>query len=90
MKSLSEYIDLHLKEKLTLDEAITLHRQDVEGYENLIAHYKSVDDQESVRSYEHILKREKETLAWLEELAEYQKLFESPKEAEEVLNMLSV
>lgn len=27
---------------------------------------------------------------WLKELAEYQKLFESPKEAEEVLNMLSV
>lgn len=34
---------------------------------------------------------EHEQLAsWLEELAEYQKLFESPKEAEEVLNMLSV
>lgn len=90
MKSLSEYIDLHLKEELTLDEAITLHRQDIEGYENLIAYYKSVDNQASVRVYGHILKREKETLAWLEELAEYQKLFESPKEAEEVLNMVSV
>lgn len=34
---------------------------------------------------------EHEQLAgWLKELAEYQKLFESPKEAEEVLNMLSV
>lgn len=35
--------------------------------------------------------KEHEQLAsWLKELAEYQKLFESPKEAEEVLNMLSV
>lgn len=34
---------------------------------------------------------EHEQLAeWLKELAEYQKLFDSPKEAEEVLNMLSV
>lgn len=90
MKSLSEYINLHLKEDLTLDEAITLHRQDIESYENLIAYYKSVDNQVSVRAYEHILKREKQTLAWLEELAEYHKLFESPKEAEDVLNMLSV
>lgn len=35
--------------------------------------------------------KEHEQLAeWLKELAEYQKLFESPKEAEEVLNMMSV
>lgn len=28
--------------------------------------------------------------AWLKELAEYRKLFDSPKEAKEVLNMMSV
>lgn len=32
----------------------------------------------------------KQLAEWLKELAEYQKLFESPKEAEEVLNMMSI
>lgn len=35
--------------------------------------------------------REHEQLAkWLKELVAYQKLFESPKEAEEILNMMGV
>jgi len=71
---------------LSLDEAI-IHAKET------AKKLRAMTSVTNGKPYEECLEcaKEHEQLAsWLEELAEYQKLFESPKEAEEVLNMLSV
>lgn len=85
--------------EMTLDEAIK-HCEEVANRERELYSMcpEACDGSSDCRELKHgkdkgCLKcaEEHEQLAgWLKELAEYQKLFDSPKEAEEVLNMMSV
>lgn len=73
---------------MTLDEAIKHCEEKAEekrkDYERACAY--NIPSEGCLKCAE-----EHEQLAeWLKELAEYQKLFKSPKEAEEVLNMMSI
>lgn len=70
---------------LSLDEAIQ-HCEEKAKEQRIEANYRIPPKAECLKCAE-----EHEQLAeWLKELAEYQKLFESPKEAEKVLNTMSV
>lgn len=70
---------------LSLDEAIQ-HCEEKAKEQRIEANYRIPPKAECLKCAE-----EHEQLAgWLKELAEYRKLFESPKEAKEALNMMSV
>lgn len=61
---------------MTLDEAIK--------------HYEEKEKEQALNGCFACAEEHKQLAEWLKELAEYQKLFDSPKEAEEILNMMSV
>ena len=70
---------------LSLDEAIQ-HCEEKAKEQRVEANYRIPPKAECLKCAEE----HEQLAAWLKELAEYQKLFESPKEAKEVLNMMSV
>ncbi len=74
---------------MTLDEAIKHCHEKAEHLREGVRSCQSMTAAEQADCLECAAEHE-QLAAWLTELAEYQKLFESPKEAEEVLNMLSV
>ena len=89
MKDLSEAI-LHCEKKA---KELRAEAEELQGKKDYIEsnerNPKGIYDKPLANCLE--CANEHEQLAsWLKELAEYQKLFDSPKEAEEVLNMLSV
>lgn len=73
---------------LSLDEAIK-HCEE-KAKELREQPFKEKMDIEDISDCEECAEEHEQLVGWLKELAEYQKLFESPKEAEEVLNMMSV
>lgn len=73
---------------MTLDEVIQYHEEKAKALRE--QPFKEKMDIEDIADCEECAEEHEQLAEWLKELAEYQKLFESPKEAEEVLNMLSV
>lgn len=61
---------------MTLDEAIK--------------HCEEKEKEQALNGCFACAEEHRQLAEWLKELTEYQKLFESPKEAEEVLNMMSI
>lgn len=76
---------------MELNEAIAHAREVAEEMRKQAAiGLDSMTDTIRVERCKECAEEHEQLAAWLTELAEYQKLFDSPKEAEEVLNMLSV
>ena len=77
---------------LTLDEAIKHCEEKAREQRAKAEHFDSWGklSQKAIDDCLECAKEHEQLAEWLKELAEYQKLFESPKEAEEVLNMMSV
>lgn len=73
---------------LSLDEAIKHYEEKAKELRE--QPFKEKMNIEDIAECEECAEEHEQLAEWLKELAEYQKLFESPKEAEEVLNMLSV
>lgn len=75
---------------LSLDETIKHCEEKAEESRKNEPIFRYAADEKEADKCLNCAEEHEQLAEWLKELAEYQKLFESPKEAEEVLNMLSV
>lgn len=74
----------------SLEDAIKQYEEFAECETGSARVLRENGNEKDAKYFEETAENDKKIVAWLKELAEYQKLFESPKEAEDVLNMLSV